>query len=248
MQGFRAAILTIAIAGLVALPAAADTYSNKIPQPGTLNYVEGQASIGSQSITSKSAGSVELHAGQTLTTQQGQAEILLTPDVMLRVAPESSVKMISPTLTNTEVAVKSGDVEVEVDHLFKQNRIVIREDGAKTRLQKDGVYDFNAGEHEMRVVKGQALVMSGDKLVKVKGSHEVALNSAELKAKKFDKGNFEASDELYQWGKLRADYTTEAEMQQNPGYAWGPYMGWGPGWGWGWGPGWWGGWGAGWWW
>ena len=34
--------------------------------PGTVNYVEGQASIGSQALNAKSVGSTTLEAGQTL--------------------------------------------------------------------------------------------------------------------------------------------------------------------------------------
>ncbi len=34
--------------------------------PGTLNYVEGQASIGAQTLNAKSVGSINLEAGQTL--------------------------------------------------------------------------------------------------------------------------------------------------------------------------------------
>jgi hypothetical protein len=244
MKGLGLHVLgAVFLAGMLALPASADTAN--LPTPGTVNYVEGQASIGAQPLNSKAVGSVELQRGQTLTTQDGRAEIYLTPDVLLRVGSHSSVKMISPSLTDTEIAVEHGDAQVEVDHYFKQNKLRVQEGGATARLQKKGLYDFNANQDEVRVLKGQALLRSGDHQVKVDSYHQVALNSATLKPQKFNQKTFEANNGLYRWGKLRNEYVTEANNAQQEAY-WGPAWAWGPGWGWGWGPGWM--WGPGWWW
>ena len=55
-------------------------------QPGALNYVEGQARIGNQTITSKSVGSTNLNPGDVLSTGDGRVEFLLTPGVFMRLA------------------------------------------------------------------------------------------------------------------------------------------------------------------
>jgi hypothetical protein len=81
---------------------------------GTLNCLEGQASIGTQAPDSKSVGSPQLQAGQSLTREAGKAEVLLTPGVNLRMRNQSSVEMISPGLTNTEVRLEKGRAKVEV--------------------------------------------------------------------------------------------------------------------------------------
>ena len=47
--------------------------------PGTLNYVEGQAYIGQDSLNANSIGNEMLRPGETLSTDNGKAEILLTP-------------------------------------------------------------------------------------------------------------------------------------------------------------------------
>ena len=59
-------------------------------QPGSINFVEGKAAIGTQALGLDSAGFVELGKGQALTTEAGKVEILLTPGVFLRVADNSS--------------------------------------------------------------------------------------------------------------------------------------------------------------
>jgi hypothetical protein len=223
------------LAGLMALPAMASPSTS--PVPGTLNYVEGQAFIGSESLSSQSVGSAELQPGQTLTSRDGKAEILLTPGVFLRVGSNSAVRMISPSLTRTEVEVQRGEAQIEVDQIFKQNDLRVLEDGATTQLQKRGVYDFNADSRTVRVLDGQAMLQDGDTRIKVKGSHEVVLDAPELKAQKFDKDSFKADNELYRWSSLRAAYLAEANADQARVYF---VNGWyGPGWvgaGWYWDP------------
>lgn len=226
------------LAGLLALPARAELASRTgSPVPGTLNYVEGQAFIGSESLSSKSVGSTELQPSQALTSREGKAEILLTPGVFLRVGSKSSVRMISPNLTNTEVEVQRGEAQVEVDQIYKQNDLLVMEDGATTQLQKRGVYDFNADLRVVRVLDGQALLQDGDARIKIKGGREVVLDAAELKAQKFDKNSFKADNDLYRWSSLRSAYLAEANVDQAPTYVVGGWYG--PGWlgaGWYWDP------------
>ena len=97
--------------------------------PGTLNYIEGQAYIGDQQLNSKSIGSVELQPGQSLTTANGKAEILLTPGVFLRVGDNSTV---SSNLTNTEADLVKGQATVEVAEIHPYNNLQIGADGVHT--------------------------------------------------------------------------------------------------------------------
>ena len=83
-------------------------------QIGAINYVEGSASINGQELGTNSVGSAVLVQGQELTTQTGRVEILLTPGVFLRVDHNSAVKMVSPDLADTKVAVLKGRAMVEV--------------------------------------------------------------------------------------------------------------------------------------
>jgi FecR protein len=180
--------------------------------PGTLNYVEGQASIGTQTLDRRSLGSAELQSGQELNTENGKAEILLTPGVFLRLGENSSAKMISPSLTNTEVNLAKGEALVEVAEIHPENDIRISANGATTRLLKTGLYDFDAARDQVRVFDGKASVEDGDRQVTVKGGREVDLNArGKLKAQKFDKKPVEASD-LYRWSRLRSSYLSEANV------------------------------------
>src|ERR1700759_3743224 len=65
------------------------------PQPGAVNYVEGQANLDGRPLPPASVGSINLEKGQVVNTQAGKLEVLLTPGVFLRLADNSSAKMVS---------------------------------------------------------------------------------------------------------------------------------------------------------
>jgi FecR protein len=206
--------------------------------PGTLNYVEGQANIGANSLNADSIGSATLEPGQTLATGNGKAEILLTPGVFLRVDNDSAVKMISPSLTRTEVQVDQGRAMVEVAEIHDQNHLLVREDRVEVQLLKKGLYEFDATNREVVVFDGKAEVRDGDHKVTVKGGKRIDLNSvSDLKAHGFSKGDYKQSD-LYQWSSLRSSYLAEANVDAASVYVSDGYYG--PGWvgpGWYWAPG-----------
>jgi hypothetical protein len=234
-------ILTITgvffLAATLSVPAVAETTmpTQQGPaEPGTINYVEGQVAIGNEALSPSSAGSAILGPDQTLNTQNGKAEILLTPGVFLRVGDDSAVQMISPDLTKTEVNVNDGEAMVEVDQIFPQNDLLIGLDGAQIQLEKTGLYDFNANQSEFRVISGHAVVHEDDHAVGVNGGHELSLNAPKLKTQKLNKKEFETADNLYRWSSLRSAYLAEANVNQAPvyltgGWPW-AYGGYGPGW------------------
>jgi hypothetical protein len=96
------------IAGL-SVPAWSANSDKHSAVSGTLNLVEGQASVGSRMLDSRAIGSAGLQPGQILVTENGKAEVLLTPGVFLRLGNNSSVKMILPDLTNTQLALNQGE-------------------------------------------------------------------------------------------------------------------------------------------
>lgn len=226
------------VAAALSLPAWASTGEARTALPGTINYVEGQAAIGNEPLNSKSVGSAELQAGQSLTTDQGKAEFLLTPGVFVRLGDDSAAQMISPDLTHTQFALNKGEAMVEVDEIHPENNIQISENGTTTRLLKTGLYDFDAAHDQVRVFDGKASVLDGDRKVTVKGGHELTLDAAgKLKARGFDKKQYAKSDDLYQWSSLRSAYLADANEKTAQVYVANDWYG--PGWfgaGWYWSP------------
>src|SRR5258708_33365453 len=194
---FLAAALSIPAWGTD--PADAGKAKANPARPGSLNYVEGEASIEGQNLGPEAIGKTELQPGQSLETGAGKAEILLTPGVFLRLGDNSSVTMISPSLTNTELRLDKGEATVEVAQLHPENNIVIAEDGAKVRLAKTGLYDFDADHDLVRVYQGQANVQVNGQDIEVKKEHQLAFNAGgSMKPEKFAKE--QNQDQLYRLG------------------------------------------------
>lgn len=220
------AVAAFSLTLILSAPARANDASPERAVPGTLNYVEGSVSIRSQILNSKSIGSAELETGESLKTERGKAEILLTPGVFLRVGNNSSVKMMSSSLTDTEVGLNRGHAMIEVDEIHRENNIRISADGETTELLKTGLYDFDLRQHELRVFDGKARVLyAHDSHVDVKGGREVPLEGERVKARKFDKKSYNEGD-LYRWSSLRSSYVAEANVNAASIYAnsgWGPW-------------------------
>jgi hypothetical protein len=242
-QGFASLFL----AALLSAPAWAsnNNASSNSAVPGTLNYVEGQAYVADQPIDHNSIGKTTLEVGQSLNTDTGKAEILLTPGVFLRVGDNTSVKMIAGSLTDTEIRIDRGHAMIEVDQIYPQNNLQIDEGNATAKILKPGLYDFDLQQNQMRVFDGEAVVRDGDKQLKLKADHEVVVAAnAPYKEVKFDKKAMNG-DDLYRWSSLRSDYEAEANVDgarlvvANGWYGSGWYgagfwgAGFGPGWGWG---------------
>jgi len=91
----RLKALLLSLATLCAPVALAQSANPAVP--GTINYIEGSASIDGRVLNQKSVGSVSLEPGQLLQTANGRVEVLLTPGVFLRMGENSALKLISPT-------------------------------------------------------------------------------------------------------------------------------------------------------
>ena len=221
-------ILGFFLAAILSAPA----FGANTPLPGTLNYVEGQAQIGSEDLSAKSVGSAELQAGQTITTGKGRAELLLTPGVFLRLDSNSAAEMVSPSLTNTEVQLDKGRAMLEVAEIHKQNDIKIAQDGATTQILKNGLYEFDANNGEVQVFDGKAKVEAKNNTVDLKGGRELSVgNDTVLKAQKFDKKK--DVDDFYNWSALRSQYESEANVDvaqfvsggfAGPNWYWDPWF------------------------
>jgi hypothetical protein len=226
---------------LATLSASAFAQGADQARPGTLNYVEGQASLEGHQLSPRSVGRAELAPGQYLSTGNGKAEILLTPGVFLRLDKDSTIKMITPDLAKTEVELSQGRASIEVDQIYKQNNILVDLKNGQTQVLKNGLYEFDATRGTVRVFEGEAAVFAsvtpqaGEKPMKVKGGKVLTLAGGPhvdgvIKPVGFDRKQAEASDPLYNWSSLRSNYLGESNIDLAEQYAGQP--GFASGWAW----------------
>lgn len=224
------------LAGLLMATGCGFAQSTVSARPGTVNYVEGHAYVDGQEMNQSQMGHLNLDVDQTLRTDpNSKAEILLTPGVFLRIGGNAEVKMVTPSLTDTRVAVTHGEALVDVAELFKDNHIEILDSGSSTTLLKTGLYRFNADSPEVAVIDGKARVQDGDSHADIGKGKEVPIVSGKLHANKFDR---KAEDDLYAWSNLRSEYAAKASYASARNIYVNSYGSWGGGWSGGWANGW----------
>ncbi len=127
---------------------------------GVVHYVEGDVTIDGAGIHPRFAEFPDLKDGQVLATEEGRVEVLLTPGVFLRLAENSSVRMISNSLVDTRVEVVSGSALVEAGELLANNAVTFESHGAQIAIPKKGLYRIDADSARLQVYDGQAIVSS----------------------------------------------------------------------------------------
>lgn len=205
----------------------------RMGQVGTINYIEGQVSVAGRKLAAKDSGKAVVETGEVLQTNDGKAEMLLTPGVLLRLDSNSAVKMISPSLTKTTVELDRGKAMLEAEQVEKENNIDVVDHGASTVIEKHGIYEFNADHPMVAVYDGKAQVREDDRTNEAGKGKEIALaNNPELRTQKFDRHQ---EDDLYAWSKLRSEYVSEANMASaqtivlnSPGWWYGTGWYWNP--------------------
>ena len=208
----------------------------KSPLPGTINYLEGQATVNGQPLTTQSIGTAVVETGQVLDTQNGKVEVLLTPGVFFRLGENSEARVVSSGLADVEVALARGQAAVEADYWSKDNRLRIDENQSRVDILKRGLYVLNAGPPFVQVLDGKAKVMLEEQSINAGKDREAIVDpSGRLKAQDF---NVKALKEtaLVRWSSLRSQYEAQANLDAartvvinngwyGPGWYWGPAFG-----------------------
>jgi hypothetical protein len=179
-------------------------------KPGAVNYLEGNAQLDGQPLTVSSLKAVFMNAGSVLETRDGKVEVLLTPGLFLRVGENSRVRMLKPSLVDTQIAIEAGESMLEVDEYVKDSHITVSVHGGLASIEKNGLYRFRAdGEASVAVIDGKLDVSFGEKHTSVGKGHEALLTDA-LKTQEFDKNQ---ADELFAWSNIRAQYNAALTYQ-----------------------------------
>lgn len=177
---------------------------------GVIHFVEGQVTLEGQPVQPKFAEFPDVKNGQTLAAQDGRAEVLLTPGVILRIGENSSFKMLSNNRSDTRLAVLSGSAIVEVGELLPSNAITLIYGDTHVELIKKGLYRVDAGGDpgKLRVYDGEARVTAGDQTLVAHKGREVLLGTV------LDMNGFDVkdTDALMRWAARRSEYLAQANV------------------------------------
>ncbi len=231
----RIPVVTLAVTLFCAAAPLATGQTVVSARSGTVHYVEGKVLIDDKSVEMKFGQFPEVTKGQVLKTEEGRAELLLTPGVILRIGEGSAIRMISTPLTDTRVELLKGSALVECAEIMKDTSVTFRAGETEVLFRKRGLFRLDLEPPLLRVYGGEATVVNGGVSTIVKDGRQVELNAALLVPVKFDKND---TDSLYRWAKRRAETLAVANIAaatraarrggaswMNRGWVWNPYFG-----------------------
>jgi hypothetical protein len=175
---------------------------------GMVHHTEGKVFIADKEVVSKTTEFPEVKEGQVLRTEEGRAEVLLTPGVFLRVAENSGFRMVGNRLSDVRVDVLRGSVIVEAAELAKDHSITLLFRDAEIALRKHGVYRIDVEQNLFRVYDGEAVVARGGESVTLKDGRQTTVTGV-LVGEKF---NTKTGDAFLRWASRRSEYIAVANM------------------------------------
>jgi hypothetical protein len=176
---------------------------------GIVHYTEGRVFVGGQQVQRKFGVFPDLQVREVLRTEDGRAEVLLTPGAFLRVGANSSVRMLSRDLTDTRFEVLTGTAMVECDDIPKNSSLTLVYQGRTIQLEKHGLYRLDTDPPRFRVYDGKAVVQAGsEKPLTLKRGKQADLETT-LVAQKF---NAKQADGFYDWNGVRSGYIASANV------------------------------------
>ena len=199
------------LAVAMGLAAALATFGQNVisARAGLIHHVEGKVLLEGTPVEVKYTQFPEVKEGQQLVTEDGRAEVLLSPGSFLRLGENSSFRMASSRLTDIQFEVLSGTALVEVAELSKEDHITVSFMDRTVSVHKNGLYRFDSEPALFRVYEGEAVIGDGREALTVKKGKQVALDSKMMVADKFDP---KVGDELYRWASRRAGYLSMANV------------------------------------
>ncbi len=185
---------------------------------GVIHFSEGAVFIDDQPLEQKFGTFPAIKEGSILRTEQGRAEILLTPGVFLRIDENTSVRMISSALKDTRLELLQGSAILDSLNRTADNTIVIVFKASQIRFPEKGVYRMDSEPPVLQVYNGQAEVTREGKPSLVDSSH-LFFFSLGLETQKYGEGD---DDDFFQWSNERsqfisADNRAAAQSTADPG-------------------------------
>lgn len=177
---------------------------------GVVQYVEGRAYLGDKLVEPKFGQFPDIKENQEFRTEDGRAEILLTPGVFLRLGENSSIRMLSTRLTDTRVEVLSGSAMIECTEIPKDNAVELEYKKDSIRLVKPGLYRLDSEPAQFSVFEGEAVVTDPSGQLTLRGGKRTNLSGV-LMAENLDR-KAEDQDALYRWSDRRASYVAQANL------------------------------------
>jgi hypothetical protein len=170
------------------LPSQAPGQSVISARSGLVNFFEGVVFLDGQPLARKAGTFARMKEGSTLLTESGRAEVLLTPDTYIRIGENSSIRLMSSDIDDTQVELLAGSSMLDSARAAEGVFVKIVFKDATIRMLKPGHYRIDAEPPQLRVYEGEAEVTRNGTPAKIESSQLMPLDGAPV-VKRFTQGS-----------------------------------------------------------
>ncbi len=168
---------------------------------GVVHFFEGTVSVAGQPLENRFGKFTFVPEGADLRTEQGRAEVLLTPGVILRVGEKSAIRMVATSLADTKVELLAGSAILESAEPADGTSVTVTYKSWSIHQAHAGVYRVNCDPPRMQVREGDVDVAAGgDAPVTIEKGMELPLEKLLVP----EKSPFEPTDTFTDWADGRA--------------------------------------------
>ena len=210
-------VLFVVIFAGVVVPTRAQTVISAAA--GLVLYSEGRVFINNARLQYDPTHFVHLQEGQQLRAERGRVELMLVPDVLVRLDAGAEIEMLSARLTSAHIRLVSGSCTVEVRRIFESGAAEVLLAGATVRFDKNGLYrltnDRNPGP-TIEVFRGRASISTrqGRHVLKPHRAMQLAEDSEQPQIEKLDRTDLALLDEWTRVGDTGQRVSTLGQSDQ----------------------------------
>jgi len=196
-------ILCFALTPLAGLPALAQSVISA--HSGLIHFADGSVFLDDQRVEQKAGKFDQMKNGSELRTQDGRAEVLLTPGAFLRVGANGAIRMISNDLDNTRVELLSGSAVLDQgSDTLANTSVTILYNLDAVHIKKAGRYRFDSEPPQVKVESGDVDVTAADgKSVEAGAGYVVAFEGKLTARRLLEDSGINKSDDLESWDVAR---------------------------------------------
>lgn len=125
---------------------------------GLVHYFEGAVSVAGQPLEARPGKFAVIPEGAELRTEQGRAEVLLTPGVVLRVNEKSAIRLVADVLKDTRVELLAGSAIMDSTDPAPGTSVTLLYKDWSVRQPEKGAYRIDCQPPHVQVREGQVEV------------------------------------------------------------------------------------------
>jgi hypothetical protein len=186
---------------------------------GVVHFFEGDVYLGDQLLQAHLGRFPMVPPGAELRTGEGRAEVLLTPNVFLRLDAHSTIRMVANDLADTQVELVAGNVIVESGVQNPGTSVTLIYQDWGVHFLRQGVYRIGTDPPRLAVQQGSVEVFAGDSSDPVSVDSGMSLPFTDVLAPENSTGA--ASDAMGDWQtgrsqSISADNAITAQIDEDP--------------------------------